>query len=57
MSTDGGAEGTGHRSFVDLLWGSDRPPRAVDAGDAPLPRCEPPSPPGRRAGDDALLHP
>ncbi|WP_309500444.1 DUF1343 domain-containing protein [Streptomyces shenzhenensis] len=53
-TTDGGAEGTGHRYFVDLLWGSDRLRRAVDAGDDPLPLCDPPSPPGRRAGDDAL---
>lgn len=56
-TTDGGAEGTGHRHFVDLLWGSDRLRRAVEAGDDPLPLCDPPSPPGRWAGDDALLYP
>ncbi|MFD4510514.1 exo-beta-N-acetylmuramidase NamZ domain-containing protein [Streptomyces sp. NPDC058457] len=56
-TTPGGAEGTGHRHFVDLLWGSDRLRRAVDAGEDPLPLCDPPSPPGRWAGDDALLYP
>ncbi|MEV5953945.1 DUF1343 domain-containing protein [Streptomyces sp. NPDC051987] len=56
-TVDGGAEGTGHRYFVDLLWGSDRLRRAVDAGEDPLPLCGPPSPPGRWAGDDALLYP
>ncbi|WP_406445170.1 DUF1343 domain-containing protein [Streptomyces sp. NBC_00631] len=56
-TTDGGAEGTGHRHFVDLLWGSDRLRRTVDAGDDPLPLCGPPSPPCRWAGDDALLYP
>ncbi|MER6273123.1 DUF1343 domain-containing protein [Streptomyces sp900105755] len=55
--TDAGAEGTGHRHFVDLLWGSDRLRRAVDAGDDPLPLCDPPAPPGRWAGDDVLLYP
>ncbi|MDQ0994400.1 DUF1343 domain-containing protein [Streptomyces sp. V3I7] len=53
---DGGAEGTGHRYFVDLLWGSDRLRRAVDAGEDPLPLCDPPAPPGRWAGEDVLLH-
>ncbi|MGW7426623.1 exo-beta-N-acetylmuramidase NamZ family protein [Streptomyces sp. NPDC054813] len=53
----GGAEGTGHRHFIDLLWGSDRLRRAVDAGDDPLPLCGPPAPPGRWAGDDVLLYP
>jgi uncharacterized protein YbbC (DUF1343 family) len=56
-SAGGGAEGTGHRHFVDLLWGSDRLRRAVDAGDDPLPLCAPPAPPGRWAGDDLLLYP
>ncbi|GGN21277.1 exo-beta-N-acetylmuramidase NamZ family protein [Streptomyces fuscichromogenes] len=57
ITTDGGTEGTGHRHFVDLLWGSDRLRRAVDAGDDPLPLCGPPAPPARWAGDDALLYP
>ncbi|MEU1197594.1 DUF1343 domain-containing protein [Streptomyces sp. NPDC005813] len=52
----GGAEGTDHRHFVDLLWGSDRLRRTVDAGDDPLPLCDPPGPPGRWAGDDVLLY-
>ncbi|MEU6666809.1 DUF1343 domain-containing protein [Streptomyces sp. NPDC046727] len=56
-TTDGGAEGTGHRHFIDLLWGSDRLRRAVDAGEDPLTLCDPPAPPGRWAGDDALLYP
>ncbi|MFE2061334.1 exo-beta-N-acetylmuramidase NamZ domain-containing protein [Streptomyces sp. NPDC059467] len=55
-TADEGAEDTGHRHFVDLLWGSDRLRRAVDAGDDPLPLCEPPAPPGRWAGDDVLLY-
>ncbi|MCF3134463.1 exo-beta-N-acetylmuramidase NamZ family protein [Streptomyces olivochromogenes] len=54
--TDGTAEGTGHRHFIDLLWGSDRLRRAVDAGADPLPLCDPPAPPGRWAGDDVLLY-
>ncbi|MBL1087329.1 DUF1343 domain-containing protein [Streptomyces actinomycinicus] len=53
---DGGAEGTGHRHFIDLLWGSDRLRRTLDAGDDPLPLCAPPAPPGRWAGDDVLLY-
>ncbi|MEV6764382.1 DUF1343 domain-containing protein [Streptomyces sp. NPDC051105] len=56
-TVDSGAEGTGHRHFVDLLWGSDRLRRAVDAGEDPLPLCDPPAPPGRWAGDDVLLYP
>ncbi|KOX05946.1 exo-beta-N-acetylmuramidase NamZ domain-containing protein [Streptomyces sp. NRRL B-3648] len=47
----------GGRHFIDLLWGSDRLRRAVDAGADPLPLCDPPAPPGRWAGDDALLYP
>ncbi|MEU6090156.1 DUF1343 domain-containing protein [Streptomyces sp. NPDC047085] len=56
---EGGAEGTGHghRPFIDLLWGSDRLRRAVDAGDDPLPLCDPPAPPARWAGDEVLLYP
>ncbi|MFI6253332.1 exo-beta-N-acetylmuramidase NamZ domain-containing protein [Streptomyces sp. NPDC051016] len=57
QTADGGAEGTGHRHFVDLLWGSDRLRRAVDADQDPLPLCDPPEPPGRWAGDDVLLYP
>ncbi|WP_330460911.1 DUF1343 domain-containing protein [Streptomyces sp. NBC_00820] len=53
---DGGAEGTGHRHFVDLLWGSDRLRHTVDAGDDPLPLCDPPAPPGQWAGEDTLLY-
>ncbi|MEU9976845.1 DUF1343 domain-containing protein [Streptomyces sp. NPDC051014] len=53
----GGAEDTGHRYFVDLLWGSDRLRRAVDAGEDSLPLCDPPAPPGRWAGEDVLLYP
>ncbi|MEU7426183.1 DUF1343 domain-containing protein [Streptomyces sp. NPDC040750] len=52
-----GAEGTGHRHFIDLLWGSDRLRLALDAGDDPLPLCEEPAPPGRWAGEDVLLYP
>ncbi|MFJ3231187.1 exo-beta-N-acetylmuramidase NamZ domain-containing protein [Streptomyces sp. NPDC086787] len=55
-TTDGGAEGTGHRHFIDLLWGSDRLRRLVDADDDPLPLCAPPAPPGRWAGDHVLLY-
>nr|WP_282190110.1 DUF1343 domain-containing protein [Streptomyces sp. S1D4-11] len=40
-TADGDVEGTGHRHFIDLLWGSDRLRRAVDAGDDPLPLCDP----------------
>ncbi|MGA5041410.1 exo-beta-N-acetylmuramidase NamZ family protein [Streptomyces capoamus] len=47
----------GERYFIDLLWGSDRLRRAIDAGEDPLPLCDPPAPPGRWAGDDALLYP
>ncbi|MFJ4525203.1 exo-beta-N-acetylmuramidase NamZ domain-containing protein [Streptomyces sp. NPDC088810] len=47
----------GERHFIDLLWGSDRLRRAIDAGEDPLPLCGPPAPPGRWAGDDALLYP
>ncbi|TVZ91582.1 uncharacterized protein YbbC (DUF1343 family) [Streptomyces sp. BK340] len=54
---DAGTEGTGHRHFVDLLWGSDRLRHTVDAGDDPLPLCDPPTPPGRWAGDGVLLYP
>ncbi|MFG2122623.1 exo-beta-N-acetylmuramidase NamZ domain-containing protein [Streptomyces sp. NPDC048710] len=54
---DGGAEGAGRRHFIDLLWGSDRLRHAVDAGDDPLPLCDPPAPPAGWAGDDALLYP
>ncbi|MEU9455534.1 DUF1343 domain-containing protein [Streptomyces sp. NPDC048277] len=46
----------GSRHFIDLLWGSDRLRRAVDAGGDPLPLCDPPAPPGRWAGDDVLLY-
>ncbi|PKW05451.1 Uncharacterized conserved protein YbbC, DUF1343 family [Streptomyces sp. 1222.5] len=56
LTPDGGAAGTGHRHFIDLLWGSDRLRRAVDAGDDPLKLCDPPAPPARWAGDDALLY-
>lgn len=34
--TESGAENTAHRHVVDLLWGSDRLRRCVDAGDDPL---------------------
>ncbi|MFJ3714799.1 exo-beta-N-acetylmuramidase NamZ domain-containing protein [Streptomyces sp. NPDC090057] len=55
---DGGAPGTaGRRPFIDLLWGSDRLRRTVDAGEDPLPLCDPPAEPGRWAGDDVLLYP
>lgn len=56
-TADSGAEGTGHRHFIDLLWGSDRLRRAVDAGVDPLPLCDPPASPVRWAGEDVLLYP
>ncbi|SEC16562.1 Uncharacterized conserved protein YbbC, DUF1343 family [Streptomyces sp. 2231.1] len=56
LTPDGGAAGTGHRHFIDLLWGSDRLRRAVDAGDDPLKLCDPPAPPARWAGEHALLY-
>ncbi|MEV7325215.1 hypothetical protein [Streptomyces sp. NPDC093970] len=56
-TVDGGAEGTGHRHLIDLLCGSDRLRRAVDADEDPLPLCDPPAPPGGWAGDDVLLYP
>ncbi|MFJ9732542.1 exo-beta-N-acetylmuramidase NamZ domain-containing protein [Streptomyces sp. NPDC101171] len=54
---DAGAPGAGRRPFIDLLWGSDRLRRTVDAGEDPLPLCDPPTEPGRWAGDDVLLYP
>ncbi|MET8766707.1 DUF1343 domain-containing protein [Streptomyces sp. NPDC004658] len=59
-TADGGAEAAGEagrRPFVDLLWGSDRLRRAVDAGDDPLALCAPPAPPAHWAGADVLLYP
>ncbi|MFF8726927.1 exo-beta-N-acetylmuramidase NamZ domain-containing protein [Streptomyces sp. NPDC015171] len=56
-TADGGAEGTGHRHFIDLLWGSDRLRHTLDAGGDPLPLCDPPAPPGRWAGEDVLRYP
>ncbi|MFI9249970.1 exo-beta-N-acetylmuramidase NamZ domain-containing protein [Streptomyces sp. NPDC053069] len=53
---DGGAERTGHRHFIDLLWGSDRLRHTIDAGGDPLPLCAPPAPPVHWAGADALLY-
>ncbi|MER6025680.1 DUF1343 domain-containing protein [Streptomyces sp. NPDC001851] len=53
---DGGAERTGHRHFIDLLWGSDRLRRTIDAGADPLSLCDPPAPPVHWAGADALLY-
>ncbi|MEW2414648.1 DUF1343 domain-containing protein [Streptomyces sp. NPDC046866] len=54
---DGEGGGSDRRPFIDLLWGSDRLRRTVDAGDDPLPLCDPPAPPGRWAGGDVLLYP
>ncbi|MEU2393464.1 DUF1343 domain-containing protein [Streptomyces sp. NPDC007369] len=56
-TADSGIEGSDRRPFIDLLWGSDRLRRSVDAGDDPLSLCDPPAPPGRWAGDDVLLYP
>ena len=56
MLLDAKPEGAGHRHFIDLLWGSDRLRRAVDADDDPLKLCDPPAPPARWAGEDALLY-
>ncbi|MFJ9926591.1 Uncharacterized conserved protein YbbC, DUF1343 family [Streptomyces misionensis] len=47
---------TEHRHFVDLLWGSDRLRHTIDAGEDPLPLCDPPAPPREWAGDDVLLY-
>ncbi|MFG3010940.1 exo-beta-N-acetylmuramidase NamZ domain-containing protein [Streptomyces cinerochromogenes] len=55
-TASGGVPGAGRRHFIDLLWGSDRLRHAVDAGEDPLPLCEPPAPPGRWAGADVLLY-
>ncbi|MEV5145724.1 DUF1343 domain-containing protein [Streptomyces sp. NPDC052727] len=58
--SDGGAETSaepGGRPFIDLLWGSDRLRRTVDAGDDPLPLCDPPAPPAHWAGAGVLLYP
>ncbi|MFF5535307.1 exo-beta-N-acetylmuramidase NamZ domain-containing protein [Streptomyces cinerochromogenes] len=55
-TANGGVPGAGRRHFIDLLWGSDRLRHAVDAGEDPLPLCEPPAPPGRWAGADVLLY-
>ncbi|WP_308050669.1 exo-beta-N-acetylmuramidase NamZ domain-containing protein [Streptomyces sp. TRM72054] len=56
-AADRGVEGSDQRPFIDLLWGSDRLRRAVDAGDDPPALCDPPAPPGRWVGDDVLLCP
>lgn len=55
-AADEGDAEAGRRPFIDLLWGSDRLRRAVDAGDDPLPLCDPPAPPARWAGADVLLY-
>ncbi|WP_435642939.1 exo-beta-N-acetylmuramidase NamZ family protein [Streptomyces sp. H49] len=47
---------TGHRYFIDLLWGSDRLRHTLDAGEDPLPLCDPPAHPRAWAGDDVLLY-
>ncbi|KOG62786.1 MULTISPECIES: exo-beta-N-acetylmuramidase NamZ domain-containing protein [Streptomyces] len=59
-TADAGADGTGEtgrRPFIDLLWGSDRLRRTVDAGDDPLPLCAPPAPPADWSGAEVLLYP
>ncbi|GAA3290067.1 hypothetical protein GCM10020295_03450 [Streptomyces cinereospinus] len=56
-AADSGVEGGDQRPFIDLLWGSDRLRRAVDAGDDPPALCDPPAPPTRWAGEDVLLYP
>ncbi|CAK7280606.1 conserved hypothetical protein [Streptomyces misionensis JCM 4497] len=47
---------TDHRYFIDLLWGSDRLRHTLDAGEDPLPLCDPPAHPRTWAGDDVLLY-
>lgn len=55
-ATEGGAEDTAHQHHVDLLWGSDRLRRTLDAGGDPLPMCPAPAPPESWAGPDVLLY-
>jgi uncharacterized protein YbbC (DUF1343 family) len=47
---------TGERHFIDLLWGSDRLRRCLDAGDDPRPLVGDPVPPASWVGAGTLLY-
>jgi uncharacterized protein YbbC (DUF1343 family) len=61
-TTAAGAEGTGHRHFIDLLWGSASLRQCIDAGNDPTPLLglagsETPQHPAAWAGDEVVLYP
>jgi uncharacterized protein YbbC (DUF1343 family) len=54
---DSGAGSTGHRYFIDLLWGSDSLRRCLDGGGDPAGLVAEPVHPSAWAGEDALRYP
>ncbi|MEQ7010799.1 DUF1343 domain-containing protein [Actinopolymorpha sp. B17G11] len=61
-TTAAGAGGTGHRHFIDLLWGSGSLRQSVDAGKDPTPLLalagsDSPQHPAAWAGEEVLLYP